>query len=147
MVEKPTFERLTKRRHTAVVLVSTVDRRILPALRFVARLPETDVVAMHVCADPVETRRLAREWMGLDLTWLPLHILEPVAGTFSESLRLAVRQVAEQSSAGVTVVVPELEFYRWWHPLLHRRTARHIALELQALSGVTTVIVPYAASL
>lgn len=147
MVAEPTFERLTRRRHTAVVLVSTVDRRILPALRFVSRLPDTDVRALHVSADTDETRRLAREWMDLGLTWLPLHIHDPAAETLSESLRVAVRQEAERTSGSVTVVVPELEFCRWWQALLHRHSARRIVQDLQAISEVTTVIVPYATSL
>ncbi|MGH9284650.1 MAG: hypothetical protein ACRD0M_03105 [Acidimicrobiales bacterium] len=56
------------------MLVSVVDRRILPALRFVSRLPETDVRALHVSVEAFETRRLAEDWMELGLTWLPLHI-------------------------------------------------------------------------
>lgn len=147
MFTEPTSERLTRQRHTAVVLVSVVDRRILPALRFVSRLPDTEVRAVHVCADAAETRRLARDWMDLGLTWLPLHIHDPAAQGLGDSLRVAIRGAAERSPASVTVVVPELELPRWWHLLLHRRTARRIAQDLQALPGVTTVIVPYAASI
>lgn len=142
---EPAFEWRTGRRHTALVLVSTIDRRILPALRFVSRLPDTDVRALHVCVDPVETRRLAREWMALGLTWLPLHIHDPAAPGLPDSLRVAILEEAQRAGGGLTVVVPELELYRWWHPLLHRRTARRIAQEMQALPRVTTVIVPYAA--
>ena len=96
---EPVTEHRTKRRHTAIVLVSVVDRRILPALRFVSRLPDTEVRALHVSVEAFETRRLAEDWMELR------------------------------------------------HPLLHRRSARHIALLLQPLPGVTTVIVPYVVSL
>lgn len=140
---EPTFERGTRRRHTALVLVSSVDRRILPALRFVSRLPDTDVRALHICFDAAETRRLAHDWMELGLTWLPLHIHDAVTGSFADSVRQAVSQEATESW-GVTVVVPELECHRWWHPLLHRRSARRMAQELQTLPAVTTVIVPYA---
>ncbi|MGH9178858.1 MAG: hypothetical protein ACRD0N_09935 [Acidimicrobiales bacterium] len=142
---EPAVERRTKRRHTALVLVSVVDRRILPALRFVSRLPHTDVRALHLCVDPAETRRLAEDWMELGLTWLPLHIHDAAAETLPRSLCEAVGREAARSG-DMTVVIPELDFYRWWHPLLHRRSARRIAQQLQPVPGITTVIVPYLAS-
>lgn len=83
--------------------------------------------------------------MGLGLTWLPLHIHDAAAATFLESFRVAVRDEAGYAGE-VTVVVPELDYERWWQPLLHRRTARRIAQELQELPGVTPVIVPYTAA-
>jgi hypothetical protein len=143
---EPLIEHRTKRRHTAIVLVSVVDRRILPALRFVSRLPETDVRALHVSFEAFETRRLAEDWMELGLTWLPLHIHDAATEGLADSFRHAVVQQAAWSG-DVSVIVPELDFYRWWHPLLHRRSARRIAQLLQPLPGVTTVIVPYTASL
>lgn len=136
-------EQRTDRRHTAIVLVAAVDRRIVPALRFVSRLPQTDVRALHVSVDPDETRRLAEDWMRLGLTWLPLSIHDPPAEELLSSVGEAVRREAEQRGE-VTVVVPELELPCWWHPLLHRRSARRIARHLQSLTGVTTVIVPFA---
>ena len=143
---EPATERPTRRRHTALVLVSVVDRRILPALRFVSTLPDTDVRALHVSIEAAETRRLAEDWMALGLTWLPLHIHDAVAPSLSNALRDAVLEQAG-GARDVTVVVPELDFYRWWQPLLHRRSARRIAHHLQGLTGVTAVIVPYAAAL
>lgn len=143
---EPVTERRTERCHTAIVLVSVVDRRILPALRFVSRLPDTEVRALHVSVEASETRRLAEDWMELGLTWLPLHIYDAATEGLADSFRHAVVQEAPWSG-DVAVIVPELDFYRWWHPLLHRRCARRIAQFLQPLPGVTTVIVPYTASL
>ena len=137
--------RPTGRRHSAVVLVSVVDRRILPALRFVSRLPDTDVRAVHVAQDAQGTRRLAEDWMRLGLTWLPLHIHDTADHGFAESFRLAVREEVGWPGP-VTVVVPELNYEQWWHGLLHRRTARRIARDLQGVPGVTAVVVPYVAA-
>lgn len=139
-------DRRTERRHTAIVLVSTVDRRLLPALRFVSRLPQTDVRAVHVSIAPDETRRLAHDWMDLDLTWLPLHIHDPATGDLLGDVRQAVEREAGDTG-DVVVVVPEMELPRWWHPLLHRRSARRIARHLQTLTAVTTVIVPFTPAL
>lgn len=130
------------RAYPVVVLVSAVDRRILPALRFVARLPFARPRALHVSVDPEETRRVVDDWMALGLTWLPLHIAE----ASGDGVAAAVTAVlAEETwlADRVTVVVPELNVPRWWHPVLHRRSARRIAADLQAVPRVTTVIVPF----
>ena len=132
----------TTSRRTVVVLVARLDRRIVPALRFAARLPHTDVRALHISWDPDETRQLAERWLQLDLSWLPLQIREVSGGSLLDTVRAAV---AERAAAGgdMTVVLPEVEYPRWWHPLLHRSMARRIARALQGVEDVTTVIVPY----
>jgi hypothetical protein len=137
------FQRRTGRRDTAIVLVSVADRRIVPALRFVSRLVQTDVRALHVSVDSEETRQLAADWMQLDLTWLPLHIHDSPTEDLLGSVRHAVERAAQETGEAI-IVVPELQFTRWWQPLLHRRTARRIVVQLQSLNGVTTVIVPFA---
>ena len=125
-----------------ILLVSTVDRRIVPALHFVSRLACSDSRALHISVDPEETRRLARDWMNLGLSWLPLHIQEAKAQSVAISVRDAVDVVAREIER-VTVVLPELDFVRWWHPLLYGAGARRIAEQLHTLPGVTAVIVPF----
>lgn len=141
-MHEATSHRRAARRHTAIVLVSAADRRMIPALRFVSRLAETDVRALHVSVEAEETRRLAEDWMKLDLTWLPLHIHDSATDDLAEAVREAVEREAGETS-DVIVVIPELEFIHWWHPLLHRRSARRIARRLQRLPEVTTVVVPF----
>ena len=125
-----------------MLLVSVVDRRILPALRFVSRLGYADTRALHISVDPDETRRLASDWMKLGLSWLPLHIRDATTSPLPVAVRDAVQEEA-LGTENVTVVLPELDFSSWWHLLLHRRSARRIAAELQGLPNVTTVIVPF----
>lgn len=136
------FELRLRRNHAVIILVSVVDRRIIPAIRFVSRLGYGDTRALHISVSPDETRRLAVDWMNLGLSWLPLHIRDATAGTLALSVRDAVREEA-RSTGTVTVVVPELDSRRWWYPLLHRRSARRIAARLQSLPGVTAVIAPF----
>ena len=134
------FELRAARGYPVVVLISTVDRRILPALRFVSRLPFAQPRALHVSVDPDEARYVAQGWMALGLSWLPLHIRDMA----DEGVAASVRAVIEQEAAQhVTVVVPELNLPRWWHALLHRQSARRIAAQLQRAPGITTVIVPF----
>ena len=136
------FELRRTRNHTVIVLVSVVDRRIVPALGFVSRLACTDSRALHIVVDADQARRLATDWMNLELSWLPLHMQEPTAESLSLSVRDAIREESRVTER-VTVVVPELDIPRWWHPLLYRSRARRIAEKLQPLAGVTAVIVPF----
>lgn len=125
------------------MLVSAVDRRLLPALRFVSRLPFAEARAVHVSFDADVARRVAEDWIALDLTWLPLHIVEGDSRDIPSSV-IALASETAAADGPLTVVVPELDIAHWWHPLLHRRTARRIAADLQRRPGVTAVIVPFA---
>ena len=130
------------RTYPVVVLVSAVDRRILPALRFVSDIPFAQPLALHVSVDQDQARAVARAWLSLDLTWLPLHIRDAPGGDIAR----AVADLVDEEAVGVgnvTVVVPELHVPRWWYPMLHRQTARRIAADLQSAPRVTTVIVPF----
>lgn len=136
------FELRRTRNHTVILLVSVVDRRIVPALHFVSRLACNDTRALHIAVDTGQTRRLAADWMDLGLSWLPLHIREATADNLPAAVRDAVAHEAATTDR-VTVVVPELDIVRWWHSFLYRGRARRIAEQLQPLAGVTTVIVPF----
>lgn len=138
------FDLRLARNHAVMVLVSVVDRRIVPALRFVSRLGYADTRAVHVSVDPDETLRLARDWMELGLSWLPLHVHDAVAGGLPASVVEAVREETAGTPA-VTVVLPEYDTGLWWHPFLHRGTARRIAAALQGDPGLTPIIVPFSA--
>ena len=143
MAEPEGLVELRRTRNQAVIiLVSVVDRRIVPALHFVSRLACSDSRALHISVDAVQTRRLASDWMDLGLSWLPLSIEEAT----EQSLPASVRRVIERevtATGRVTVVVPDLDFVRWWRPILYRATARRIAEQLQPLPGVTVALLPF----
>jgi hypothetical protein len=128
-------------RGLVIVLVGAVDRRMLPALALVPQLADCDARAVHVCLDRVEAHQLATAWMDFDLGWLPLEIEEPTGVTLAASVRHIVEREAI-ARPRVTVLVPEMDLGRWWQPLLHRGTGRHIAWHLHDLRRVTTVVLP-----
>jgi hypothetical protein len=126
----------------ALILVDRADRRMLPALRLAANLPDYEPRAVHVSVDALETEQLAQDWMELGLSWMPLVIEEPT----ELSLVRSVCDLVERESEGrgrVVVIVPELDLDRWWQALLHRGTGRRIARALVAVRRVSTVVVPY----
>jgi hypothetical protein len=133
---------ITLDRGLALILVGGVDRRVVPALALATQLQEFEARAVHLAFDLDTVRRLADDWMGLGLAWLPLHVEEPAAATLADSIRSVVeREVREHSR--VLVVVPELDLPRWWQPLLHRGAGRRIARHLQDMRRVSTVVLPY----
>ena len=135
-------ERSTRQKGSALVLVGSLDRRIVPALRLIARLVDVELRALHVSVDSEQTRLLARDWLALDLPWLPLHIREATSTTFVSAVRQAVDAEADRVGE-VLVILPEAEYERWWHALLHRQSARRIARALDSNGRVTTVMVPF----
>ena len=126
----------------ALILVGEADRRVLPALMLAARLPELEPRALHIAVDPEESRRLSEAWMALDLSWVPLHVVEPEDETFLGCIqRLVAAEAAVRSR--VLVVVPEVDLDRWWQTLLHRSTGRRIARSLLGHHRVSTIVLPF----
>lgn len=125
-----------------LLLVGSVDRRVLPALWLAARLPELEARALHVAEDSDESRELANAWMELDLGWMPLRIEEQVDETFLACVQRVVEEEADDRSR-VLVLVPELDLDRWWQSLLHRSTGRRIARRLAGHPRISTVVLPY----
>lgn len=126
-----------------LVLVGHLDRRIVPALRFVSTWSGAELRAVHVAVDPEATGRLASEWMALDLSWLPLHVHDATAPTLPAAIVDAVVDEMSGSDAHrCTVVVPQLDVPRRWQQLLHRRTGVEVARALAAVPGVTTLVAP-----
>jgi hypothetical protein len=110
----------------------------------VSQLRQVEPKALHISVDSEAARRLANDWMELGLSFLPLHIHEAEAPTLGASVKAVLRQEVADVGA-LTVVLPEFEHPRWWHPLLHRQSARQLAAELHDIRGVATVIVPFLA--
>lgn len=129
-------------RGLALILVGEIDRRVLPALLLAARLPELEPRALHIAVDPDESHRLADLWMDLDLSWVPLDIVELGDEPFLDCVqRIVAAEAAERSR--VLVVVPEVDLDRWWQTLLHRSTGRRIARRLLGHSRVSTIVLPF----
>jgi hypothetical protein len=132
---------MTGDRPLAIVLVAAMDRRVLPAVALLPQLVGSDARALHIATDPQQSYRLARDWMDLGVSSLPLQVEEPTGDTLVASVRRVVEREA-RTRPRVTVIVPEMDLGRWWQPLLHRGTGRAVAWELAGLARVTTVVVP-----
>jgi amino acid transporter len=130
-------------RHRVFVPVSGVHQGTLEALRY-ARLLSSDVTAVHVSIDPVETEKVQKKWVS----WgegTRLVILESPFRLFIEPLLTYLEEVIDhrQPNETITVVVPEFIAHRRWQTFLHMRTADLLRSELLAKPGVVVTDVPY----
>lgn len=107
--------------NTVLVLTPSIHKGVLHALEYAATL-STDVRAVHVESDPVDTAIMEdrwEEWGG----GIPLVILESkfrsLIGPILEYLEEVKR---ERDNDVVTVVVPEFVPAKWWHKLLHNQS-------------------------
>jgi hypothetical protein len=130
-------------RHRVVVLIATVHRGSLAALKYAVNL-SSDVTAVHVSIDPAESRKVEEKWMhwggGTRLVILesPYRLLlEPIV-EYIESL-LAVMA----SNETLTIVVPQFITHRWWEGFLHNQTALMLRFALLFKPGIVIVEVPY----
>jgi amino acid transporter len=134
--------------HKVVVLISGIHRGTLGALRF-ARSLSTDVTAVTVDVEPEVTARIRQRWP----TWgcgIPLvELSSPYRSTLRPLLAYLEQTDARDPERGPAVVVlPEFVPARWWHHLLHNRTAaliRRAIIYQRGHGGVDRVVinVPY----
>jgi len=109
--------------HKVIVPVGSINRGVLPALRYARSLSE-DVRAIIVDVDPRATEDVVRKWDQWGLG-IPLTVLESpyrsVAGIILQYLDNLEWEVGFNQQ--LTVVLPEFVPSRWWHFFLHNQTA------------------------
>jgi amino acid transporter len=131
------------RRHVVVVLVDTLDLAAARAIQYARTLTPDDLAVVHFDLDPLRSRTLSEQWSHLGLARLPLDV---VACPDRRLERAAAEVVARHLAAGdteVSVLIPRHEYTRFWHRLVHDRTADAIAETLSALPHCNVTIVPF----
>lgn len=128
--------------HSVIIPISGIQMAVLNAIKYGKALSE-DVVAVYICLDPVETKKVQTKWdkhcMGV-----PLVVLESPYRSIIEPLIDYVEEVRYEYPDGViTVVLPEFVPSRWWHHLLHNQTALLIKGILLFKKGVVSTSVPF----
>ncbi len=133
------------KRHRVILPISEIHEGTLAALSY-ARALSNDVTAVYVSLDAAEAESLRAEWAihgeGVRLVILdsPFRLLlEPLLDYIGEIT--AKRQPTEM----VTIVIPQVIPRRWWHNLLHARTATWLRLALIRKPGIVVCAVPYQA--
>jgi amino acid transporter len=132
----------TTRKNTVLVPISGIQRAVVEALDYAKSL-STDVRAVYVNIDPVETERLQGQWS----TWgegVPLVVLDSPYRSLMEPLLEYVEKInGHQSRDYITVVLPEFVPARWWHHLFHNQRALLIKGALLFKRNTVVTSVPF----
>jgi hypothetical protein len=129
-------------RHVVLVPVATLHSGTLETLEFARLLRPFEVRAVHFHAVEAETERLLRQWeeAGLDL---PLDVIAAPYREIVDPLLATIGDLKTSRGADlVTVVIGEMVF-RWWHHPLHNHRALEIKAALLFEPGVAVASVPH----
>ncbi len=130
-----------KPRHEVVVLVEDLDRATLGALQYARQLNPLSITAVHIAIDPDRARELAHLWARVNIP-IPLDVVDApdrnLLATVEETIAERVRPDTE-----VSVLIPKRAFAKFWHRVLHDRTAQGVFRVLSSLDNVNVTIVPF----
>jgi amino acid transporter len=130
-------------RHVVIVLIDTLDMAAARAIQDARALTPDELTAVHFDLDPVRTRDLSEAWSRMGFTRLSLDVVDCA----DRRIDRAAAEVAARHLLGgdteVTVLIPRLEHSRYWHRLVHDRTADTLVETLSALPHCNVTIVPY----
>jgi amino acid transporter len=131
------------RRHSVLVLVDALDVPAAQALQYARTLYPDRLKAVHLDLDPIRTEDLVNAWGRLGYTNFPLEIVDCPDRRAS---RAAAEQVARELIDGdteVTVLIPRRVYPRFWHRLVHDRTADNMARAMAGIPHCNVTFVPY----
>lgn len=130
-------------RLTVLVMIDDVNRAAARALQYGRSLQPSEIRAVHLAVDAQRAEQLAEEWTTLGLGKVPLQIVEcPDRRVANGAMKVAAEE-ARRGDREVTVLLPRVEYRRFWHRVLHDRTASSIAVALNDLPRVNVTFVPY----
>ena len=133
----------TLRRHSVIVLVDALDVPAARALQYARTLYPDRLKAVHLDLDPIRSEDLVDAWGRLGYANFALEVVECPDRRAS---RAAAEQVARELVGGdteVTVLIPRRIYPRFWHRLVHDRTADNMARAMGGIPHCNVTFVPY----
>ncbi|HEY4377878.1 MAG TPA: APC family permease [Acidimicrobiales bacterium] len=131
------------RRHSVLVLVDKLDQSAARAIQYARALAPDELRAVHIAADPDRAEKLGLEWERLGLVRVPLDIVDCPDRRIDRAVLDAVADDLADGRTEVSVLIPRREYTRFWHRLLHDRTADEIAKAVGRLPHANVTFVPY----
>ncbi len=136
VLARPVRERL-------LIMVGGIDRSVLYAVAC-SRALEAEVEAVHITDDLAQGKQLLERWNSMDVG-VPMVVLHsPIRSTthaLTRYLDLLERDV--EPRCVTTVVLPEVQPTRWWHPLVHNYFAWRLKWMLLFRPDTIVTSVPY----
>ncbi len=130
-------------RHVVVVLVDALDMAAARAIQYARALSPDEVLAVHFDLDPIRTQDLASAWTRLGFDRIPLDIIDCPDRRLERAAAEVVARNLMGGETEVSVLIPRREYTRFWHRLVHDRSADSIAKTLATLPHCNVTIVPF----
>jgi amino acid transporter len=131
------------RRHVVLVFIDRIDQSTARAIQYARALMPNEMRAVHIAVDRIAADGLAREWTRLGLARVPLEVVDcPDRRLTRSALDIVAREVSDGNTE-VSVLMPHRVYKRFWHRLLHDRTADEIAGVVGELPHVNVTMVPF----
>jgi Amino acid permease len=131
------------RRHVVLVSIDNLDNSAARAIQYARALAPDELRAVHAAVDADVSNRLANEWIRLGLSRLPLEFVECSDRRIERTIAEAVFRETQRGDTEVTVLVPQRQYKRAWHSLLHDNTSKRITEALSGIPHANVTIVPY----
>jgi hypothetical protein len=131
------------RRHLVLVFINKIDASTARAIQYARTLAPDELRAVHVASDPDQARRLAERWSTLALSRIPLELIECSDRRVTRAaLEYVVGETGDQQTE-VTVIMPQRVYRRFWHKLIHDRSADRMTDVLGVLPHVNVTMIPF----
>jgi amino acid transporter len=128
---------------TVVVLVDHFDFATIEALHYASELRADKLSAVHFIIDTRHAQRLQDRWQHFEDD-MPLEMVECPDRNLSRSAQeLVMREIEDDPSTKVTVLLPRRTYAPLVGRLLHDRTADKMAGAVSRVEGATAQIVAY----
>src|SRR5918995_1027010 len=130
-------------RHVVLVLVESMDRSAARAIQYARTLLPDELRAVHIVHDPQQADELTEEWSRLALSRLPLELVDCPDRRIPQCVAEVVARETASGDTEVSVLVPRRHYQRFWHSLLHDRTAESISRAVSRIPHANVTFVPY----
>jgi amino acid transporter len=137
-VAVPVGWKATRRTHTMVVMVGSVNRGALEAIQYARSLAPDRIMGLSVVYEDVDRDRITKQWAEHNVPF-PLELVySPYRNLTRPVLRFLDELDAESPDDLITVVIPEFVVTKWYTQLLHNQSA--LALKARLLFRRNTVV-------
>ena len=140
---KPAAEAPILNRHVVIVMIDSLDMAAARAIQYARTLTPDDLAAVHFDMDPIRTKDLTESWTRLGFSRVALDVVECP----DRRIERAAAEIVARNLAGgdteVSVLLPRRHYNKFWHRLVHDKTADSIAETLSLLPHCNVTIVPY----
>ncbi|MFN8034565.1 MAG: APC family permease [Acidimicrobiia bacterium] len=131
------------RRHVVLVLIDNLDQSAARAIQYARTLLPDELRAVHIAVDRMHGEYLAEEWRRLGLSRVPLELVDcPTRRIARSALEVVARELGDGHTE-VSVLIPTQVRRRFWHRLLHDRTADEITRAVGRLPHANVTSVPF----